>query len=206
MVYFYTLKTAPDLVCYMGRDKYENEDLIEYGLDEDVWFHVDDYSSAHVYLRLKEEESWENISPETLEELGQLTKHNSITGSKLASVNIIYTPWKNLHKGKDMEIGAIGYHNPKAVKTLRISKNNDIVKPIEKTKREKSDYNLKSLREKYDKNKREKARLIQKQQKDEKERQISEAKKAAELRNYSSLMKTVDRSADQTPIDEDDFM
>ena len=25
---------------YMGKDKYENEDLIAYGQIEDVWFHV----------------------------------------------------------------------------------------------------------------------------------------------------------------------
>jgi len=37
----------------MGRDKYENEDLIKYMWPEDVWFHVDDLSSAHVYLRMK---------------------------------------------------------------------------------------------------------------------------------------------------------
>ena len=38
--------------CYMGRDKYENEELIKYGWEEDVWFHVDKHSSAHVYVRL----------------------------------------------------------------------------------------------------------------------------------------------------------
>lgn len=37
---------------YMGKDKYENEDLIRYGIPEDVWFHVDNLSSAHVYLRM----------------------------------------------------------------------------------------------------------------------------------------------------------
>lgn len=37
---------------YMGKDKYENEDLIRYGVPEDVWFHVDNLSSAHVYLRM----------------------------------------------------------------------------------------------------------------------------------------------------------
>ena len=34
--------------------KYENEDLIKWGWPEDVWFHVDKLSSAHVYLRLAE--------------------------------------------------------------------------------------------------------------------------------------------------------
>lgn len=39
---------------YMGKDKYENEDLIKYGWSDDLWFHVDKLSSAHVYVRLPE--------------------------------------------------------------------------------------------------------------------------------------------------------
>ena len=31
-------KTKDDWKIYMGRDKYENEDLIRYGLPHDVWF------------------------------------------------------------------------------------------------------------------------------------------------------------------------
>lgn len=42
-------------LIYMGKDKHENEDLIKYAWPEDVWFHVDNLSSAHVYLRLTEE-------------------------------------------------------------------------------------------------------------------------------------------------------
>lgn len=30
-----------------------DEDLIKWGWPEDVWFHVDKHSSAHVYLRLQ---------------------------------------------------------------------------------------------------------------------------------------------------------
>ena len=37
---------------YMGKDKHENEMLLANGWPEDVWFHVDDLSSAHVYIRL----------------------------------------------------------------------------------------------------------------------------------------------------------
>ena len=44
--------SAADIVCYVGRDKYENEYLIKYGLPSDSWFHVNDLSSAHVYLRI----------------------------------------------------------------------------------------------------------------------------------------------------------
>ncbi len=31
-----------------------DEDLIKWGWPEDVWFHVDKVSSAHVYLRLRQ--------------------------------------------------------------------------------------------------------------------------------------------------------
>jgi len=53
MVFFYTSKANPDAIIYMGKDKTENEELIEYSFPRDIWFHVDNYSSAHVYLRLE---------------------------------------------------------------------------------------------------------------------------------------------------------
>ena len=34
-------------------------DLIKYGIPEDIWFHVDDMSSAHVYLRLNKNQRLE---------------------------------------------------------------------------------------------------------------------------------------------------
>ena len=51
MVYFFVC-SVDGVVVYMGKDKYENEDLIKYAYHEDLWFHVDDMSSAHVYLRM----------------------------------------------------------------------------------------------------------------------------------------------------------
>lgn len=47
---FYFKSRCGQYTIYMGKDKYENEDLIKYGLPEDVWFHVDDLSSAHVSM------------------------------------------------------------------------------------------------------------------------------------------------------------
>lgn len=52
---------------YAGRDKHENEDLLKYGWDEDVWFHVDRLSSAHVYLRLKDGQTIDDIPEEVME-------------------------------------------------------------------------------------------------------------------------------------------
>ena len=45
----------------MGKDKFENEKLIEYCWEEDIWFHVSDFSSAHVYLWLLPNETIETI-------------------------------------------------------------------------------------------------------------------------------------------------
>lgn len=38
MVYYFTSNTvSPAAFIYVGKDKVENEELIKYGLDEDVW-------------------------------------------------------------------------------------------------------------------------------------------------------------------------
>jgi hypothetical protein len=60
-----------------------DEELIKYGWEEDVWFHVDNLSSAHIYVRLPEGENWENISEDLLTDCAQLTKANSIEGMTL---------------------------------------------------------------------------------------------------------------------------
>ena len=43
-------------------------------------FHVDKLSSAHIYLRMRPGQSWDNLPEELLMDLAQLTKANSIEG------------------------------------------------------------------------------------------------------------------------------
>lgn len=86
MVHFFT--SSEGYVIYMGADKFENEDLIRYGLPEDLWFHVDNLSSAHVYLRMRKGQRLEELSPKAIQECAQLVKANSIEGCKLKSVNV----------------------------------------------------------------------------------------------------------------------
>eukprot|EP00759_Apiculatamorpha_spiralis_P030244 PhF_6_TR31994/c0_g1_i1/m.47465 len=204
MVFYYTLKSAPHFVCYMGRDKYENEDLIKYGWEEDVWFHVDDHSSAHVYLRLQEGMTWDDIPPATLEELAQLTKNNSIEGHKLNNVNIIYTPWSNLHKRADMDVGTIGYHNTKLVRTIKVeTRKPEIINPLEKTKREVTDVNFKALKAQREQELRAKERSKLQAAKEAELKKKEEEKKQAEIKSYSTLMKKVDQ---ERVVNEDDFM
>jgi predicted ribosome quality control (RQC) complex YloA/Tae2 family protein len=58
-----------------------DEDLIKYAWPQDIWFHVDKLSSAHVYLRLPESiSSWEAIPEALLVDCAQLVKANSIEG------------------------------------------------------------------------------------------------------------------------------
>jgi predicted ribosome quality control (RQC) complex YloA/Tae2 family protein len=86
MVFFFS--TSDGCVVYMGKDKYENEDLIKFGIPEDIWFHVDELSSAHVYLRLKPNERLEDVPETTVIECAQLVKANSIEGCKLKEVSV----------------------------------------------------------------------------------------------------------------------
>jgi predicted ribosome quality control (RQC) complex YloA/Tae2 family protein len=86
MVYYFTSTTVdPPAFIYVGKDKVENEDLIKFGWDEDVWFHVDNLSSAHVYLRMKAGDDWASIPQPLLEDCAQLTKANSIDGQSSSS-------------------------------------------------------------------------------------------------------------------------
>ncbi|XP_061056719.1 coiled-coil domain-containing protein 25 isoform X5 [Eubalaena glacialis] len=82
MVFYFTSSSVNSsaYTIYMGKDKYENEDLIKYGWPEDIWFHVDKLSSAHVYLRLHKGEKIEDIPKEVLMDCAHLVKANSIQG------------------------------------------------------------------------------------------------------------------------------
>ncbi|EJK77213.1 hypothetical protein THAOC_00969 [Thalassiosira oceanica] len=135
MVYYFTSRCGAYTI-YMGKDKHENETLIKYGLPEDVWFHVDDLSSAHVYLRLKPGQTLDDIPEEALIDCCSLCKANSIQGCKKSTVYIVYTRWKNLKKTSGMVDGQVGYHRPNNVRRRQTEKNNPVVRQLEKTKKE----------------------------------------------------------------------
>eukprot|EP00548_Thalassiothrix_antarctica_P015847 CAMPEP_0194178878 /NCGR_PEP_ID=MMETSP0154-20130528/12416_1 /TAXON_ID=1049557 /ORGANISM="Thalassiothrix antarctica, Strain L6-D1" /LENGTH=223 /DNA_ID=CAMNT_0038894009 /DNA_START=30 /DNA_END=701 /DNA_ORIENTATION=- len=135
MVLYFTSRCG-NYMIYMGRDKYENEDLIKYGHPEDVWFHVDDLSSAHVYLRQKKGEKLEDINDDLLLDCSSLVKANSIAGCKKTSVYVVYTRWKNLKKTKDMVEGQVSFHRPKNVRRIETEKNKPTVNELNRTKRE----------------------------------------------------------------------
>ncbi|KAF2019963.1 DUF814-domain-containing protein [Aaosphaeria arxii CBS 175.79] len=139
MVYYFTSNTvSPSAFIYVGKDKVENEELIKYGFEEDVWFHVDNLSSAHIYLRLPDGQAWEDIEQNLLIDCAQLTKANSIEGNKKDNITVIYTPWSNLKKDGSMAVGQVGFKDNRKVKRVHVAqRENPIVNRLNKTKVEK---------------------------------------------------------------------
>lgn len=121
-------------------------------------FHVDNLSSAHIYVRLREGETWDDIPEELLKDCAQLTKANSIegdmlpvfhdislrqhslslAGNKKNNITVIYTPWSNLKKDGSMAVGQVGFKDNKKVKRIHVvERENPIVNRLNKTKVEK---------------------------------------------------------------------
>ncbi|KAK6944963.1 NFACT, RNA-binding domain [Dillenia turbinata] len=228
--YFKARPEAGDYTIYMGLDKHENEELIKYGFPEDIWFHVDKMSSAHVYLRMNKGQTIDDISEGLLEDCVQLVKANSIqgkldvfslrrklfhyvssqfkSGNKVNNVDVVYTPWHNLKKTASMDVGQVGFHNPKQVstkiivahckleyfpfsvqvRTVRVEKRiNEIVNRLNKTKAERKP-DLKAEREAVNAAERavRKQQLREKKRREEMER--LEKERQAEIRSYKGLM------------------
>jgi len=170
-------------------------------------FHVHPHSSAHVYLRLQPGQSWENIPEKLLEDLGQLTKGNSIKGSKENSVEVLYTPWSNLLKTNGMATGEVSFSNNAKVKKLQIkAKNNKILNRLEKTRTEKFP-DLEKEKIQAEKEKKRIAREAMIAKKQEELRLEQEKKEQEALKSYDSLF---DESTMRSNYDngdlEEDFM
>lgn len=152
-----------------------------------MWFHVEDMSSAHVYLRCKEGETWEDIPEQALEDCAQLCKANSIKGSKKATVSIVYTPWANLKKTVDMEVGAIGFHDEKNKKHRNCSRNKDILKALGRTKRVEEDPDLAEQRRRRDDKERARKKATARDMRKKERIEAEERKKIVEERSYKTL-------------------
>ena len=70
-----------------------------------------------------------------MEDLCQLVKANSIKGSKMNNVKVVYTPWGNLRKDLvGMDVGTVGFKDDAQCRYRRVVKDRAIVNRIEKTK------------------------------------------------------------------------
>jgi len=204
MVFFFTC-SDPKYVVYMGKDKFENEQLLKYGWPEDIWFHVDKLSSAHVYLRLpngsvnladvKDKEvakqrlidAVASVPENVMMEMCQLVKENSIEGCKAAACDIVYTPFLNLKKEERMDVGQVGFKDEK-VRTIikNVEKDKETVKRIEKTRVEKSVDLAKEKEQRDAEEKAQRRKFIEEKKKAEKEEALRHAEEK-ELKSYAAL-------------------
>ncbi|CCW61620.1 unnamed protein product [Phytomonas sp. EM1] len=208
MVFYFKLFSNPSVLCYMGRDKYENEELIAHGWPEDIWFHVDNHSSAHVYVRMPKGQSMDDLTPEMIEECCQLTKANSIEGCKLNNVRIVYTPWSNLVKTGSMAVGQVGFHDEKLRRYHTVAKKDTAtLKRLEKTKVEKESVDFRALREERDAEERREERSAAQAKREQDKQQREENRRQEELRTYATVMdeRLMRTNRGEVP-DEDDFM
>lgn len=208
---FHYTTVDPSYLCYVGKDKHENELLIKYGWDNDVWFHVDKLSSAHVYLRLKDGITIETIPEQVFNDCMQLVKHNSIEGNKLNNVGIVYTYWSNLKKTGDMDVGQVGFHNRKDVRRSIAEKRcNTTVNRLNKTKVEVNDDLAKAKADRIKQLNKIAREAAQKRSREERERQAKE-QADKEARSYDRIHKTEamisNKSLQQDAVAyEDEFM
>ncbi|XP_073030254.1 uncharacterized protein [Primulina eburnea] len=188
VLYFKARPESGDYTIFMGLDKYENEELIKYGFIEDIWFHVDKMSSAHVYLRLHKGQTFDNIPEGVLEDCVQLVKANSIQGNKVNNIDVVYTPWQNLKKTPSMEVGQVGFHSTKMVRTVRVEKRiNEIVNRLNRTKVERTP-DLKAEREVVNAAERSERKQQLRDKKRREDLEKLEKERQAELRSYKNLM------------------
>ncbi|XP_074276518.1 uncharacterized protein LOC141600229 [Silene latifolia] len=186
--YFKARPEAGDYTIFMGLDKHENEELIKYGVPEDVWFHVDKMSSAHVYVRLHKGQMMDAISEGLLEDCAQLVKANSIQGNKLNNIDIVYTPWANLKKTPSMDVGQVGFHNSKMVRTVRVEKRiNEVVNRLNRSKVERT-VDFKAEREAYNNAEKAERKAVLREKKRREEMERLEKERQAEQRSYKNLM------------------
>ena len=127
-------------LLFVGDDKFENDGLIKYSqrymreLETQVyWFHVDNLSSPHAYVRLNEGET--EIPPHLVQLCAQIVKNGSIEGVKRPAVDVIYTSCSSLTKSKGMKVGQVSFlPNSEVIHVHGVRKDNQLLKQLEKAK------------------------------------------------------------------------
>ncbi|XKL60661.1 hypothetical protein PGB90_007718 [Kerria lacca] len=213
--YFKNNSISPPIIYFMGKDKFEtnqlnvidsfiDEELIKWGWPEDVWFHVDKLSSAHVYLRLNPGQNINDVSEQAINDACQLVKANSIAGHKLSEVDVVYTMWSNLKKTPGMEVGQVAFHNDNEVRKVKVEKRNEVVNRLKKTMIEENP-DLRQMREQRDAEEKAKRIKLFKEQEEKEKASEKRRKEEAELKSYSSLMKSENMKDNFSGYDSDEF-
>lgn len=189
MVFFFTTKdndTGKEYSIYIGRDKYENEDLIKYSNPKDIWFHVNDLSSAHVYL--KGFDSVNDIPACVVEDCAQLVKYNSIEGNRQSMLKVVYTESSNLKKENGYDVGQVSFHSTSLLRYTTVPKrDNVIINRLQKTKETKETISF--IKDRQDELKQQRLQSKELTIKEEQMRkaEVKRRQEQERLRSYSSV-------------------
>ncbi|ELR08669.1 hypothetical protein GMDG_03355 [Pseudogymnoascus destructans 20631-21] len=140
MVYYFTSNTvSPSAYVYVGKDKVENEDLIAYGVEEEV---CSTSTISHPLISTSASPKPNHGNPylktSSLILLNSQKQTPSKARNKKDNVTIIYTPWSNLKKDGSMATGQVSFHDNKKVKKILVpTRINAIINRLNKTKVEK---------------------------------------------------------------------
>lgn len=98
-------------VIKVGSNAKENWVLVENSYPDDLWFHLDEYPSAHVVISCQTPNLVNIDYPNQIIALGaNYCKSHSKYGKNLHKAKIVYTQIKNLKKGK--EVGSVIISKP----------------------------------------------------------------------------------------------
>jgi predicted ribosome quality control (RQC) complex YloA/Tae2 family protein len=95
---------------FIGRNKKENWDLIDASNETDIWFHVANVPSCHIFL--KTEEPISKIPRQVIKRCACLCKSYSSSAS-IKNCEIIYTTIANIKKGE--HVGEVITQNTKKI-------------------------------------------------------------------------------------------
>jgi predicted ribosome quality control (RQC) complex YloA/Tae2 family protein len=89
-------KTNISYVCLIGKSAQENWNLIDSSNENDLWFHLEDYSSPHIILKTNNTNK-NKISKNVIKACAIYCKQYSKLKSD-SNISIIYTEIKNIKK------------------------------------------------------------------------------------------------------------
>lgn len=173
-------------------------------------FHVDDLPSAHIYVRLKKDQTIDDIPADVLEDCFQLTKENSKEGSKLSKTTIVYTYWSNLKKTAKMDVGQVAFHDENLVRKRDVSKEKNILKVLDKTK-EFKEVDFKEERALRDKQEQQAKKKEKELQRLKEKKEIEEKRKQKDMLHYVGVFDESQKRSNKEGTGnykdlEDDFM
>ncbi len=97
-----------DYIIWIGQNSKDNWEIIDNASDHDIWFHLEEFSSPHVILRMTEDIKLKAVPKWLLIECAIACKQKS-SQKKMNKVTIIYTNIKNVKKAE--KVGSVTTFN-----------------------------------------------------------------------------------------------